>query len=582
MEFIEVELPDGRILEVPAGSTPQFIREAALKVMRPIESNADLTAAINEGVQEGLSYASGSPPVVTSPDPVIGSDNYAAQGFKDAVRRQGIGIGQTINEGLGLFGLGTDKLPTAEDARKLQEETAKYALTPSEYPGYRTGEAVGTMTTGLPLLAATKNPAVFATGAGLGFTQPTTQENDLATRAINAGIYGTGGLVGKLAGDLAMGGMRGLLNPQIAPGARELTQRGVQLTPGQYRGGLAKTVEDAATSVPFLGPKITDARMQGIEGFNLATLNKALEPIDTTVSKIGFEGFDEAHTAISKVYDEAYDAIPTVKIEGTSGQQLADDFFAIRDGIAKDGSRKDYNRLMKKEFYDQHNLATQKGIDGRSWGDTQKKIRNEGFDILGTDQKLGQALIDTSRAMNEFAERASGKFGTLLQGANAAHRNMRGVRNATAAGANTDGVFMPSQLNRGIRKSDSSPDKLSFAKGNMPLQGFARTGQNVLPSKMPNSGTPERQALINLAQTGSLAAGGFLSGGGLMGAVGLPTALMASRGLYRPGAMNAINSLRNRPDFVRAMGSGFKLPPALERLQAPVATGLLSPMFRQD
>lgn len=581
MEFIEVELPDGRILEVPAGSTPEFIREVALKVMRPIESNADLTAAINEGVQEGLSYASGSPPVVTSPDPVIGSDNYAGQGFKDAIRRQGIGIGQTINEGLGLFGLGTDKLPTAEDARKLQEETAKYALTPSEYPGYRTGEAVGTMTTGLPLLAATKNPAVFATGAGLGFTQPTTQENDLATRAINAGIYGTGGLVGKLAGDLAMGGMRGLLNPQIAPGARELTQRGVQLTPGQYRGGLAKTVEDAATSVPFLGPKITDARIQGIEGFNLATLNKALEPIDTTVSKIGFEGFDEAHKAISKVYDEAYDAIPTVKIEGTSGQQLADDFFAIRDGIIKKGSRKDYNSQMKRGFYNQFNLEKPSGVNGRAWGDVQKTLRDRGFKILKSDEELGQALIDTSAAMNEMAQRTSGTFGKLLQGANAAHRNMRGVRNATAAGANTDGVFMPSQLNLGIRKSDSSPDKLGFAKGNMPLQGFARTGQNVLPSKMPNSGTPERQALMRLAETGGVAAAGG-AGGGLMGAIGLPAALMASRGLYRPGAMNAINSLRNRPDFVRAMGSGFKLPPALERLQAPVATGLLSPMFRQD
>ena len=581
MEFIEVELPDGRILEVPAGSTPEFIREAALKVMRPIESNADLTAAINEGVQEGLSYASGSPPVVTSPDPVIGSDNYAGQGFKDAIRRQGIGIGQTINEGLGLFGLGTDKLPTAEDARKLQEETAKYALTPSKYPGYRTGENVATIGTGLPMMFATRNPSVLGIGAGIGFTQPTTQENDLATRGLNAAIYGGSGLFGNMAGNAVMSGMRGLLNPQIAPGARELTQRGVQLTPGQYRGGLYKTVEDAATSVPFLGPKITDARIQGIEGFNLATLNKALEPIDTTVSKIGFEGFDEAHTAISKVYDEAYDAIPTVKIEGTSGQQLADDFFAIRDGIIKKGSRKDYNSQMKRGFYNQFNLEKPSGVNGRAWGDVQKTLRDRGFKILKSDEELGQALIDTSAAMNEMAQRTSGTFGKLLQGANAAHRNMRGVRNATASGANTDGVFMPSQLNLGIRKSDSSPDKLGFAKGNMPLQGFARTGQNVLPSKMPNSGTPERQALMRLAETGGVAAAGG-AGGGLMGAIGLPAALMASRGLYRPGAMNAINSLRNRPDFVRAMGSGFKLPPALERLQAPVATGLLSPMFRQD
>ena len=544
------------------------------------QSQADLNTNINAQVQDAIDtpYASGSAPVVVNPGPEMDlkrlnagmQSNFAAQGFSDAFKRQGIGLGQTLNEMLGVVGLDTDKLPRASDTREFNESVQKYALTPSMYPGYKTGDTVGTIASAAPLALATRNPAVFGAGAAYGFAQPTEQENDLKTRGLNSLLYGTTALGGNMLGQGITAAGRGLLNPALPSKAvADLTNRGVPLTPGQFRGGLPKTVEDAATSVPFLGPKITDARMQSIEGFNRATLNNALEPIDSTVTKIGFEGFDQANTAISNVYDDAYKALPTVKIEGDSGKQLADEFFNIQGSIIKDGSRKDYKNQMTKEFYNQFNLNKASGIPGRAWGDVQKTLRDRGFKILKTDEELGQALIDTSAAMNEMAARTSGKFGELLKSANLAHRNMRGVRNATASAATNEGVFMPSQLLSGIKKSDKSPDKLSFAKGNMPLQDFGRSGQSVLPSKMPNSGTADRQALMQVVGGGSAALGG--AGFGLPGAIGVPGALMASRSLYRPGSMAAINRMRNRPDLVRAAGSGFNIP---QVLRAPVTTGL--------
>ena len=438
-----------------------------------------------------------------------------------------------------MFGLDTDKLPRAQDARDLRDETRKYDLTPSQYPGYKTGSMAGSVATAAPMLLATKNPAALGIGAGLGFTQPTLEENDLATRGINAAIYGGSALLGNMAGQGINAGMRGLLNPRIQPGAAELTEQGVQLTPGQFRGGLPKTMEDLATSIPFLGAKISDARIGSIE---------------------------------------AYKSLPVVKVEAASGQELADSFFAIQGGIIKEGSLKDYNRTMQKEFYDQFNLNNSSGIPGRAWGDVQKNLRDRGFKILKTDQELGQALIDTSAAMNEMAARTSGKFGTLLKRANAAHRNMRGVRNATASAGTNEGVFMPSQLLRGIKKSDGSPDKLSFARGNMPLQSFAQDGQRLLPSKMPDSGTAQRQSTQSLLAGTGLGVGGSATIGAPATAA-LVGGLFGARNLYRPGVMNFINKGRNRPDWIRAAGGGFKLPPGLS---AAGGTGLLGGNFSSD
>ena len=575
-EYLEVELPDGRILEVPVGSTPEFIREAALRVM-----SADITTNIQEGAAELDQYAEGSPPVVTSPDPDIGSPNYAGQGFSDVMRRTGIGLGQTLNEALGIVGLDTDRLPRAEDARRLQEETQKYALTPSLYPGYRTGETVATIGTGLPMMAATRNPSVFGIGAGIGFTQPTTQENDLATRSLNAAIYGGTGLFGNIAGNALASGGRSLLNPQMSPSVRELS-RDIDLTPGQFYPSFKRT-EDSLTSIPIFGDAITDRRIGTIQDFNRSTLNRALEPIDKTVTKIGNEGFDLANTAISKVYDDAYDALPTVQITGESGQQLADDLFRIKNDIVKKGSLDDYTATMEKEFYNQfgNDLTKPQGVNGRAWGDVQKEIRNRGFKILQTDNELGNALIDTAAAMNEMAARTSGKFGDLLGKANAAHRNMRGVRIATAStgAAGNQGVFMPSQLLSGIRSADKSPDKLNFARGNLPLQKYAQAAQEILPSKMPDSGTPGR-----LMRSGLLGAG--LTAGTDLGTTGLLMGgLAAARNLYRPGMTNFINAIGGRrPRFMRSMG-GFQLPPGLSNLSrasGPIGMGLLGPRMRQE
>ncbi|MDB0051984.1 hypothetical protein N9F57_03790 [Gammaproteobacteria bacterium] len=66
---------------------------------------------------------------------------------------------------------------------------------------------------------------------------------------------------------------------------------------------------------------------------------------------------------------------------------------------------------------------------------------------------------------------------------------------------------------------------------------------------------------------------------GVPGTAALVGGLLGARNLYKPGVMKGINTLRNRPDWIRAAGEGFNLPPGLS---AAGGIGLLGGNFSSD
>jgi len=61
--------------------------------------------------------------------------------------------------------------------------------------------------------------------------------------------------------------------------ARATMSAGIPLTWGQQMGGAAKQLEDHFVNYPVLGPAIDGARKRGVEAFNRALANAALEPL---------------------------------------------------------------------------------------------------------------------------------------------------------------------------------------------------------------------------------------------------------------------------------------------------------------
>ncbi|PTN50654.1 hypothetical protein DAI43_15550 [Achromobacter xylosoxidans] len=161
----------------------------------------------------------------------------------------------------------------AQDEKVYQD--ARTATGQKGLDAYRLG---GNIAATVPMLASAGGAAATlpgrlaaATGAGTvgGMLNPVLNGEDYlsgkAKQGAMGGLFGLGGgLVGAAAGRLLSPGAA--RNPQI----QTLLDEGVTPTPGQLMGGVARTVEDKAMSVPIVGDAIRAARTRGVEDFNRA------------------------------------------------------------------------------------------------------------------------------------------------------------------------------------------------------------------------------------------------------------------------------------------------------------------------
>jgi hypothetical protein len=77
--------------------------------------------------------------------------------------------------------------------------------------------------------------------------------------------------------------------------------------------------------------------------------------------------------------------------------------------------------------------------------------------------------------------------------ANAAYRNLSVLGDAVGAGMNTGGLFSPAQLGTAARgNARKFTGRLSGSTTDRPFYDLQRAGQDVLPSKVPDSGTAGR------------------------------------------------------------------------------------------
>ena len=121
-----------------------------------------------------------------------------------------------------------------------------------------------------------------AVGAGYLGLQPTEEQGmaGIQQRGVEALKGAAGGVLGY---GVAKGAGR-VLNPSISPEVTMMQKAGITPTPGQIIGGPAKKAEEAARSIPILGDMITRAQRKGIEQFNRAAINRALNPVGKSIA----------------------------------------------------------------------------------------------------------------------------------------------------------------------------------------------------------------------------------------------------------------------------------------------------------
>jgi hypothetical protein len=325
-------------------------------------------------------------------------------------------------------------------------------------------------------------------------------EGDGTTGAIS-GAAGT--VLGKTLGNAGDFILRGA---DRAPTAQKLMDRyGIEdLTVGQQLGGAPKSIEDAATSIPIIGDIINARR-----GESLVDLNKAaFREVGGQPMGYGDEGMAALKVARAKAYDDAV-AGKAFDLNDPLFTQDMIDALATRSRLTGEFADK-FDLAVKNSIIDTP-IGRSGTMSGPEYQQAQRSISGYKGETTkpGFEKDYRDALGGVSGALREMVERQDPTLVPLLREADTMYRGEKTLADAierakmdpTGLGAD---VFTPGNLTQAVSASGRK------YPGTPPLKDLSRVAQNVIPSKMPDSGTPRRAALAGL---GTIGLGGVAGGG---------------------------------------------------------------------
>lgn len=412
-------------------------------------------------------------------------------------------------------------------------------------------------------------------------------EGDAGTGAVSSvggNLFGRG--LGA-AGKFVLGGSR------RSPQAQKLMDEyGIEdLTIGQQYGGVPKSIEDAATSVPFVGDIINARRGESVLDFNDAAFRTvAGQPIGS-----GNSGLQTLEALRKKAYDEAV-AGKTFDLNDPIFTQDMADAIAARSKLT-DALKADFDVAIKNSLGN-----TPTGRTGNITGEDYQQSMRALIGYANAAKKPGfekdfrDALKGVRNTLSDTVQRQDATIVPGLKAADAMYRGEKVLEDAISrakmdpTGLGAD-VFTPGNLTQAVAASGRKFD------GPMSLEEISQLAQNVIPSKLPDSGTARRAALAGLGTVGlgGIAGGGFgynpetglspedaLSGAAT---VGIPLAALAAFG-SRPGQKALSKFLFDRPEFMKSAANladltgKYKYVP--DRLVSPALMPVLMPDAREE
>lgn len=405
---------------------------------------------------------------------------------------------------------------------------------------------------GRALLADTGYGA--AAGAGMA---------DDGNRLAGAGMGSLAGLVGSVAGQGVVGGAgavaRGVSDPSVSA-----VSSYAPITPGQALGRsgrlgeMVKGVEDRIAGLPVVGDVVNARRREGVRAMNSKAFDKALEPIGESVgNKVGEEAVAEARGIVSNAFQKAL-AGKVGRVDVQFAQQARAPMERLasikRDGLGEEIVGQIEEATM--DLFDESGNIS--GENMQALLESLRQIRSSyKGDPLG--KRIGDSVKQVERAVEGIFERQAPDVMPQYRAAKQAYRRLSTVADAVNAGKNTEGMFTPAQLgtaDRGNAKKYGSA--LDAASGNSPFFEFQRDAQNVLPNRIPDSGTAGRLAVpagLIAGGAGIGAAGGDAQTGAQTG-MGLATFLSL---IYsRQGSRLLSGAATKRGAKAKAVGNALK------------------------
>ncbi len=392
--------------------------------------------------------------------------------------------------------------------------------------------------------------SVKAAATTAGLYGAATTNGDLGDRAAAGGVNALFGA----AGQAIPIGIGRLVSPKGTPQANALRQAGVELTPGQALGGRWEVAEQKATSIPLVGDMVANARNKATESFNVAAVNKALEPIGAKVGPTVKAGRDLINAG-DDLLEREYSAI--VPKLATQYDQALDQGIGTAKRIAAGANKADqFDAIIGDKVLSRFNQQNQLTGDALKQAESElKRLARQYQGSLDADQKqLGEALLAARDALMQNAAKYSPADAVkALSKADLAYAQFLRIEGAAGMRGAKEGVFTPAQLSSSVRSQSRGPRKAEYAKGNALMQDFANSAESGLGNFVPDSGT----------------AGRLMLGAGLMGGAAymdptyaLPAATLAA--LYTPAGQATLRTLmapRTNPLLLRGGNALEQLAP---------------------
>lgn len=527
---IYAELPDGRRLEFPDGTPDDVIQNVVKRELRI--NPGKLTQPIDEAMLKG------------SPTQGMSALDTLLAGFGRGLTELGRGVKQLT----GNMSTGEYKEARARD-QPLLDTTGGAA-------GSFMGELAGVAAPGTALNIAgrvAQAPALARAGAAL--VMPKTPSSGAASGALSGALQPTDSMGNKPAqiglGALMGGGIASV--PGLARGVQDqqvqtLVKEGVTPTAGQLIGGAAKRVEEGLTSVPFVGDIIQSSRRRAIDTFDEAALNRALTPVGMKLpkDKSGREAIDYVEGALSSKY-----AALLPKLSAKADAQFLNDVSTAAQRAATLTPEKatQLRSILNSQLWGRFTRG-QTGGSAMN-GETIKKVeselgrlsRNFRSSAVADDREMSLILDDVQSSLRDLISRNNPQYAKELTPINEGWANFVRVQRAALT---NDGTFTPAQLARSVKAQDKSRNKGAYARGDALMQDLAESGQSILGSTVPDSGTPFR----------AMTAAGVLGGGAgyavdpVFGLLAGATPLM-----YTPAGQRLMVQLATRrPQLLKDLG----------------------------
>lgn len=422
-------------------------------------------------------------------------------------------------------------------------------------PAIAAGASAAAPAAGAALGANTLANAAIS-GAALGAAQPTATGESAGLNALIGGAAGAGGnLLGR--------GLARIISPKTGQAARELMDSGVDLTPGQVLGPVAKRAEDALTSVPLLGDAIRSGQRSAVESFNKSIGNKVLSPIGESVPK----EIKAGHEMVRYVGDKLDDAYKTLlpNMQAIADRQFVDDLMklsSMSQNMADGG--KQFSAILNRELYGK--MAPNGGMAGQTVKEIESQLGKLARDFSGAadgnQRMLGAALREAQSSLRSLVERSNPAHAELLQNINAGWAMLTRMETAAARAGSKEGIFSPAALRSAVKQMDKSVRDRATARGTALMQDLAERAESVIGPTVPDSGTPYR--LMAAAAVPAYFGNPLLAGSVAAGAAGYGTSAgrAAMRGL-----------LSSRPEGAQAVSE------AVRRYLVPAAPALANPLY---